>query len=70
MSDDQTPAAEQRPGSTTAPESLDANKRRVRRRLLVKAAVATGAAVVGASGAYVQPSVRPIQIPTVHAFSF
>ena len=43
-------------------------KRRARRRLL-KAAVAGGAAIVGASG-YVAPSVRPLQLPVAHAFSF
>jgi hypothetical protein len=45
-------------------------KRRVVRRRLLKAAAATGAALVGVSGLYVEPSVRPLQMATVHAFSF
>jgi len=45
-------------------------RRRVRRRRLLQAAVATGAGVVGASGAYVRPSVRPLQLPRAQAFCF
>jgi len=45
-----------------------APRRRSRRRL-IKAAVAAGAGVAGASG-YIKPSVRMLQIPTAHAFSF
>jgi hypothetical protein len=43
--------------------------RRVRRRGLVKVATATVAVVIGTSG-YVRPSVRPLQAPSAHAFSF
>jgi len=58
----QTAEADRTTGEASGP------KRRGRRRLL-KAAVATGAAVVGAS-TYVQPSVRPLEIPVAHSFSF
>lgn len=40
---------------------------RVRRRRLVKAAAAAGAVF---ASAYVRPSVRPLQAPVAHAFSF
>jgi hypothetical protein len=55
-------------GRDQAADEASQPKRRGRRRLL-KAAVAGGAAVVGASG-YVAPSVRPLQLPVAHAFSF
>ncbi|MBV9546917.1 MAG: twin-arginine translocation signal domain-containing protein [Chloroflexi bacterium] len=42
---------------------------RITRRRLVKAATATVAGVAAASG-YVPPSVRPLQVPIAHAFSF
>jgi hypothetical protein len=42
---------------------------RVRRRRVIKAAGALGAAAAGLSG-YIQPSVRPLQLPVAHAFSF
>jgi hypothetical protein len=43
--------------------------RRVNRRRLVKGAAVAAGAVVAASG-YIQPSVRPLQAPVAHAFSF
>ena len=57
-------------GRSSSVQQTPPARRRVRRRRLIKAAAATGAAVVGASGVYVRPSVRPLQVPTVHAFSF
>ena len=67
---------ERRSAAAGAETRMDQNslargpRRRVGRRRLITAAVGTGAAVVGASGVYVRPSVRPLQVPTVHAFSF
>jgi hypothetical protein len=42
---------------------------RQRRRRLIKTAVVAAAGVAAASG-YVQPSVRALQTPVAHAFSF
>ncbi len=68
MTDEQRP-----PRAGVAPEATEpasVPRQRVRRRRLLKGAVVTGAGVVAASGVYVRPSVRPLQVPTVHAFSF
>ena len=71
MTDSNEPALPQSP-PTEAGNSLDrplGSPRRVGRRRLVKAATATAAGIVAASG-YVRPSVRPLQTPVAHAFSF
>ena len=45
-------------------------RRRLGRRGLLKVAAGTGAAVAAASGVYVRPSVRPLEVPSAEAFSF
>jgi hypothetical protein len=42
---------------------------RLGRRKLVKTAAAALTGAVAASG-YIQPSIRPLQVPVAHAFSF
>jgi len=57
------------PDARTRESPIASTQRRVSRRRLVKAATVTVAGVAAASG-YVRPSVRPLQIPIAHAFSF
>jgi len=50
-------------------QARQAKQPKLNRRRLVKTAAAAATAVAAASG-YVQPSVRPLQVPVAHAFSF
>jgi hypothetical protein len=64
-----TPGQAASPNGDIPDSSIVRTRRRVRRRSLAKAAAATVAVVAAASG-YVRPSVRPLQAPIAHAFSF
>ena len=68
MRDEQRPPQAGAQPEPAAPAGVP--RQRVRRRRLIKGAVVAGAGVVAASGVYVRPSVRPLRVPTVHAFSF
>jgi hypothetical protein len=71
MSKEQTPRQPSRAGERDQSAGrASAPRRRVGRRGVLKVAAGTGAAVVAASGVYIQPSVRPLHIATAEAFSF
>jgi len=65
-----TPWQAASPEGDTRDSSIARTRRRMGRRRVIKAATITVAGVAAASSVYVRPSVRPLQVPVAHAFSF